>query len=80
MTGDFSPYPNDTATAWGYYYYPQPWYVNPPNDVCPGCGRCNQCGRGETVRPYITWEYNPIYNSGSTTGSNDTNIQVYNNG
>lgn len=25
------------------YYYTYPYQ---PNDVCPGCGRCNQCGRG----------------------------------
>jgi hypothetical protein len=44
----------------GYYYYPQPYVPN----VCPGCGRCKDCGQPNipqpTVGPYWGWNQ-PFY-------------------
>lgn len=55
VTGYRSPY-SDVPDV-----YPVPYYPAPPRDVCPGCGRCRQCGQSAPVprRTYeITWAVN----------------------
>lgn len=45
-------YTNTTGSSANYYYYtyPQP-------SVCPGCGRCRECGQTAYphIDPWITW-------------------------
>lgn len=41
-----------TSISYGYPWWP--YYK--PSDICPGCGRCNVCGRkAEQHGPHITW-------------------------
>lgn len=43
--------------------------INP--GVCPGCGRCNTCGRGG-YQPYTMPYIQPIQPIWTTTGTNST--------
>ena len=45
-----------------YPYYPAPYTPG----VCPGCGRCKQCGRPNAHPPYIY----PLPYYGTTTAGN----------
>ena len=57
---------NPTYTTGSISINPNTPIYSPPNtpDVCPGCGRCRQCGqpyhRPSWSEPYITWTVTTI--------------------
>lgn len=81
------------------------WHINQPTleqpanvidygqyqhrDVCPGCGRCRQCGRpapepifipspfGPPTWPYYPWRPTIIYGSDSLTAPSDNTYTVW---
>ena len=65
-------YPTDFT---GTPSIPSVWSIPQPQpNVCPGCGRCRQCGQptpGLPSWPYPgpTWIYQPYYTVTCTTGT-----------
>lgn len=56
----------------GYWGQPQP-------NVCPGCGRCKDCGRPYEAAPVQpSWPYSPFWYGTTTCGQMDTFVQAYN--
>jgi len=52
-----------TVTSTGNYHgqYPAPY-------ICPGCGRCKDCGRPYETQPYNPWPGYPNPHVGDTPG------------